>query len=239
MKKLVSLFCLFIPAFSLFSQDKEFFAIATFVKGEAYYVRKSVETKIKPRTILLENDIIQTKKGSVDLQVGPNTTIRVNSYSKLKLTQMDLTDKKQLIGLNLESGQLYGKAKKLPKGSKIQIQTPTVTGGVRGTEFAIAENSSPDTPPEEKLEDGVYVTEGSVGVKRNDSPKEVVVEAGQELLTKSKEMIANMLSEHNQKKLEILETIKMMKEENYRAVEEQREKNKNTLKKPWFFPKFF
>jgi hypothetical protein len=222
---------LLLPAISLFSESKDFFAIATFVNGEAYYSRKSVDSKIKPKAILYEGDIIFTKKGSVDLQVGQNTTIRIHHFSKLKLSRMDLRSTKQSILIEMQTGQLYGKVKNFPKGSQLQVVTPTFTGGVRGTEFAISEQSSPETPEAEKLEDGVYVTEGAVEVSPKNSLVKHTVSAGQQILTRSKEMMVKILDEHNQKKLETLKTIEIMKAENYKLLQEQLERNKNLLKK--------
>ncbi|MCB1179401.1 MAG: FecR domain-containing protein, partial [Leptospiraceae bacterium] len=131
--------------------------------------------------------------------------------------------------IDLESGQLFGKVKNIPKGSKVTITTPTFTGGVRGTEFAFSEGNSGDDS--DQLEDGVFVTEGSVEVKRNDSPKTVTVKAGQQILSKSKEILVGILDDHNKKKMRILQTIQVMKEENYQLLQKQLEKNKEILKK--------
>lgn len=164
------------------------FATIVFMKGKVNYIHNGETKSITRKTILEENDIIITEKGFLDIQIGPNSVFRINPGSKVKISGLAMTDNKQNINLNLEKGQLFSKVKNLPNGSKISVETPTLTGGVRGTEFAISGDSDQDLiDKKETLENGVYVTEGKVEVILKESSTKIEVPAGSEFVTSAKE----------------------------------------------------
>ena len=78
---------------------------------------------------------------------------------------------------------------------------------------------------------GVYVKEGAVDLKTDYSPDTIAIEAGQELVTSQKNLQAQLLSDYAREKMKILDTLNAMKESNYKQLQEQREKNKDLMKK--------
>jgi hypothetical protein len=92
---------------------------------------------------LTEGAVIQTAAGAeidLDLDLGKNRSlIALNGGSTLKLARLDHTE--SLIGvvaqtsLELQEGTMVGKVQKQTSGSVYEVQTPTSTATVKGTEF--------------------------------------------------------------------------------------------------------
>jgi hypothetical protein len=207
--------------------------VASFKTGEVFYQRGEKELAVTKGQVLEKKDKIRTKNGIVDLQVGVNSIIRVGKFTTLALTEL-LEDKgKVKIEMNLSGGSLLTKVtKKLDKNSEYKIITPTKTAGVRGTQFLVQEGEDFETQKEnEKVEDGIYVSEGIVEVKADYSDKPITVKAGEELLTSHNDLKVQVLDSFAKEKMKILDTLNVMNEANYKNLQDQYQKNKDLLKK--------
>jgi hypothetical protein len=214
---------------SLFSADM--IVVAAFKTGEVSYQRGEKELAVTKGQIFEKKDKITTKNGIVDLQVGTNSIIRVGKFTTLSLTEL-LEDKGKLkVEMNLNSGSLLTKVtKKIDKNSEYKITTPTKTAGVRGTQFLVQEGDDYENQ-KEKIEDGIYVSEGTVEVKADNSDKPIAVNAGQELITSQNELKLQILDSFAREKMKILDTLNVMNETNYKNLQEQYQKNKELMKK--------
>lgn len=223
------LFALCFFTISLSSADM--IVVAAFKSGEVLYQRGEKELAVTKGQIFEKKDKIVTKNGIVDLQVGVNSIIRVGKNTTLSLTELLEEKGKLKVEMNLNSGSLLTKVtKKLDKNSEYKITTPTKTAGVRGTQFLIQEGEDSEDQ-KQKIEDGVYVSEGNVEVKADNSDKPIAVNAGQELITKQSELKLQILNSFARERMKILETLNVMNETNYKNLQEQYQKNKELIKK--------
>jgi hypothetical protein len=206
-------------------------AIVTFVQGEAFLLRKGKLQNLKNKVVLGQKDEVRTRSGIVDIQVGPNSVVRVNKHSSLSFEELSLYKEQQNVSLIVKAGQVFGKAKNLPKGSKYQVQSKGLFAGIRGTEFLVSTENSEELPPEEKVEEGVYVTEGEVEVKFQNIKETFTVGEGKQLLVNSKNKKVEILNQFLEEKMRILKTLEIMKEQNYNLLMEQKEKNTKLLNK--------
>jgi len=187
LKALKSIIIVICFGFSMDIFSADMLVVAMTKVGDAVYQRAGgKETPITKGLVFDKKDKIITRNGFVDLQVGLNSIIRVAKNSTLTLSELIEEVGSQKVELNLNKGSILAKTiKKMDKKSELKIITPTITAGVRGTQFLIQEgedNSSTD----EKLEPGVYVKEGAVDLKTDYSPDTIAIEAGQELVTSQK-----------------------------------------------------
>ena len=223
LKALKSIIIVICFGFSMDIFSADMLVVAMTKVGDAVYQRAGgKETPITKGLVFDKKDKIITRNGFVDLRVAKNST--------LTLSELIEEVGSQKVELNLNKGSILAKTiKKMDKKSELKIITPTITAGVRGTQFLIQEgedNSSTD----EKLEPGVYVKEGAVDLKTDYSPDTIAIEAGQELVTSQKNLQAQLLSDYAREKMKILDTLNAMKESNYKQLQEQREKNKDLMK---------
>ena len=228
--KSIILFICFGFTMEIFSADM--LVVAMTKVGEAVYQRGGgKETPITKGQVFDKKDKIITKNGFVDLQVGLNSIIRVAKNSTLSLSELIEEVGSQKVELNLDKGTILAKTiKKMDKKSELKIITPTITAGVRGTQFLIQEGED-NLSTEEQLKPGVYVKEGAVDLKTDYSPDTIAIEAGQELVTSQKNLQTQILSDYAREKMKILDTLNAMKEANYKQLQEQRAKNKDLMKK--------
>ncbi len=216
---------------SLFSADM--IVVAAYKTGEVIYQRGEKELAVTKGQIFEKKDKIQTKNGILDLQVGVNSIIRVGKFTTLSLIELLEEKGKLKVEMNLNSGSLLAKVtKKLDKTSEYKIITPTKTAGVRGTQFLVQEGEDSETQKErEKVEDGIYVSEGIVEVNADNSDKLIAVKAGEELLTSHNDLKVQVLDSFVKEKMKILESLNVISEANYKNLQEQYQKNKDLLKK--------
>ena len=189
LKALKSIIIVICFGFSMDIFSADMLVVAMTKVGDAVYQRAGgKETPITKGLVFDKKDKIITRNGFVDLQVGLNSIIRVAKNSTLTLSELIEEVGSQKVELNLNKGSILAKTiKKMDKKSELKIITPTITAGVRGTQFLIQEgedNSSTD----EKLEPGVYIKEGAVDLKTDYSPDTIAIEAGEELVTSQKKL---------------------------------------------------
>jgi len=84
--------------------------------------------------------------------------IKIKENSLIKITKLYKEDKIEKTNLFVKTGKALFKPDPLTEGSSFEVNTDTLSTGVRGTEFAVAADND---------ESAVAVKEGSVKVKKN------------------------------------------------------------------------
>jgi hypothetical protein len=84
-----------------------------------------------------KNDRITTgSRSSCDIKIGPSM-VRIKEKSKLSFAELLTKNNLEKTTLELNVGKILCKPKKLLKGEKFVVQTPTAVAGVRGTQFTV------------------------------------------------------------------------------------------------------
>jgi hypothetical protein len=229
MKKIIFIFLILMSLVHVIAQEKktEMLVVATFVVGDVS-VNRTKLIKVTKNFIFLTGDEVVTKKGTVDIQFGSGSVVRVAKNTVVKISRIMDADQKQNVNIGLVKGEVFSKvSKKMPPGSTFEIASPTITAGVRGTEFLISDGMVSG----ENNSDGVFVKEGEVTVivNENDSVKDFNVKAGEEVVITTQGILKQILEDHIKEKMRILDTLQVMKEDTYRLLKEQKEKNKELL----------
>jgi len=94
---------------------------------------------------------------SATIEMGSGNTARLESNSTLKVGSRPNAPK-----LNLLGGKLLGRLRKIPKGEKVHVGTPTSIAGIEGTTFSVSVSSGGATE--------VDVLTGSVRVQSAGEP---------------------------------------------------------------------
>ncbi|MEW6170476.1 MAG: FecR family protein [Candidatus Omnitrophota bacterium] len=117
----------------------------TSIKGVAMLKKKGNLNweELKQGTMLSQGDRIKTSSGSeLELSLDgkeQSALIKVRELSEIgfvTLAKDKLNDREKTL-LELASGEILIKAKKLQKGSDFEVKTPTSIVGVRGTVFSV------------------------------------------------------------------------------------------------------
>lgn len=142
-------------------EKKKNFVKVTFLIGSVEKI-SSDNRRIPARvgTTLTENDTIKTngKNSTVDLLVGEGSKVRLKGDSELAISKILVDGQSESSNMHLAIGKVLVKPKKLKKGERFLISTPTAVAGVRGTKFIIAADENANTQ--------VAVTEGKVVLKK-------------------------------------------------------------------------
>jgi hypothetical protein len=230
MKYIVSYLIATLFLFPLFAEEV---GVVTFIQGKAILTgprTKAGGENIRINQVLKKDDTVETKEGVVEIQLATQATIRMEKFSKLSLQDI-LNPKTKQTNVRAYSGKLFVKAHKQPSGgsNKLTISSPSYVAGVRGTEFLVALPESGGTNNDLKLDDGVYVNEGTVAVQSDEKSKEVLVKENEEIVVNGKELKKQILNEYAREKMKIFEKLDQMKEENYKLIKEQFLKNEETM----------
>lgn len=240
MNKKISIFLIIFSFITISAQDKnsELLTVATFVVGDVTTNRSDKILKVTKNFIFLTGDEIVTKKGTVDIQFGPGTIIRVANNTKIKIARILEANQKQNVNLGLTKGKIFSKvSSKMAPGSSFEVTSPTMIAAVRGTEFLISEeldeSSEASTSPE--IPEGVFVKEGEVAIQvtkvtsENDKVKEFTAKAGEEVVVTTNGIKKQILEDHIKEKMKILDTLKVMQESNYKMMKEMKQKNQELM----------
>ena len=111
-----------------------------FLKGNVKFKNSAKQKwqKAKVGKSINEKGSIKTaKKGAVILKMSDGSQIKIgeNSFVTAKTLTAQKTD------IKLKKGSLIAKVKKLQRKRQFNISTLTVVAGVRGTQFAVIENT--------------------------------------------------------------------------------------------------
>lgn len=206
--------------------------LITYLKGKTYLVDEQYKNlnELKVGLILKENDAIKTEKDSIiELQIGDDSIIRIKERSVLKIVKLfkDLELEETKFHLNL--GKILAKPKNLTEGSSFEIETNSITAGVRGTEFTVV-----------KTEEGiskVAVNAGEVSITKN------ITSADINKIKKIDENLAEKLNITLQKTIVLIKDEKLeVSDKNFniykevtlnkiKKISEELESNKNSKKK--------
>lgn len=119
-----------------------------------------------PSMALYQKDTIETKTGKIKLALADGSTIALSDNSKIILNEFVIEEKadfrKSKIGMT--GGQLRSVVSKhfSGAGSEVNIETPTVVAGVRGTELAVTAEADKSS---------VYCLDGEVEVFKPTEPQ--------------------------------------------------------------------
>jgi hypothetical protein len=177
MKRTATLAVLAFTTFACKEQPKKatatHAAAVVFVVGnDAKVVTAKGQAQAVKGAILQQGDSIQTgAKSQVDLLLPGKILIRIDQNTTVAMREFAAADGSQSDKLYLQRGLIFAKVTKLGTHSAFAIQTPTITAGVRGTEFI--------TATDEKGAGKVAVSEGTVAVK-SDMGEEKAIDAGQQ-----------------------------------------------------------
>lgn len=230
MRKLI---CLFLTTGAIqltYAQQKpkELLAAVLTATGECYYERDGKSEIAKVKTIFFKSDRVFTKKGKMDIQIGPSAVLHLAPYSTVKIADLSEIDKKTNIALELESGRGYTKfAKQMPQGSRYQIKTPTLVAGVRGTEFILSAGDTPEDPAAEDADipAGVFVNHGKVAVaSAARENEEIEIPAGEQVTGVDNALVKGVMEDFIKKKMRLFKQLNCMREAQYKIME--REKNR-------------
>ena len=129
-------------------------AVITFMVGDV----KKNNAEVQIGDIIKENDAITTgDNSSCDIRIG-ESIIRIKSKSDVKIASLLKNDKVENTAINLDSGKIICKAKKLSKEESFLVKTPTAVAAIRGTQFIVEADKA--------LTTRVKVFEGEVKVAK-------------------------------------------------------------------------
>lgn len=149
--------------------------IALFVSGN---VSKGFwGTKVKKNDIFKEGDLIATKDGIVEIQVGSGSVIRLSEYTEIYLVKMEEGNDVSDFFIVLKKGKIYGKVglkrfgapivdsneiltsfDSIKRHTSYKIKTSKAILKVKGTEFIAIEDA---LALGEGIISGIYMREGS------------------------------------------------------------------------------
>jgi len=150
------------------------------IAGEVDFMPKGIESgsrPLQPGDMISDNDAIYTGIGaSVTLQFENGTIVTLKELTHMRVASIRSTEKSIQTKLLVLAGQVTAKVDKgMTTESDFQIRTPTVTAGVRGTEFSVRHIKEPRSTSVVKVTEGrVLITPG------NKSLEPRVLQAGSE-----------------------------------------------------------
>ena len=208
------------------SKPKELLAAIVSFSGDCYYERAGKSEKIKLKTIFFKSDRLYTLKGKMDVQVGPSAVLHMSPYTTINLVDLTEADQKSNILIQLESGRGYTKfAKKMNPGSSYTIKSPTMVAAVRGTEFVISDGPQSAEPHEDSdIPNGVFVNHGNVAVSSAGRDDEQILAPGEQITGVDNALVKSVMEDFMKKKMKLFKQLNVMKEEQYKIME--REKNR-------------
>jgi hypothetical protein len=133
-KKTILIFvAIFAFAFNCTREKVDEYSIISFMIGD---VMKNNE-KARIGDILKEKDTIQTGKDSFcDIRIG-DSLIRVKQTTKVVLSVLLRSGNLDNTTIEMDTGKMLCKPKKLIKSETFFVKTPTAVAGVRGTQFTV------------------------------------------------------------------------------------------------------
>lgn len=134
MKKLVlTMIAVMVFPFGCTREKVDEYSMITFMIGD---VTKN-NAQVRIGDILQEEDIIKTGKDSFcDIKIG-DSLVRVKQMTSVVFSSLVRKDNLENTTIDLSSGKMLCKPKKLIKSETFFVKTPTAVAGVRGTHFTV------------------------------------------------------------------------------------------------------
>nr|WP_230391416.1 MULTISPECIES: PQQ-binding-like beta-propeller repeat protein [unclassified Oceanispirochaeta] len=145
--------------------------LVVFLSGDVFLNREGSEEYLNIGDSVTQSDVIKTAEdGYCEIQLGDIAVIRMNANSILQIQTLIKGSEGRRMGVDLESGTVLCKVKKLLDDDSFQVKTNTVVCGVRGTQFSVSAEQDADTL--------LAVKEGAVAVtpRSLDKVSELAVE---------------------------------------------------------------
>ncbi|MDC7233845.1 MAG: PQQ-binding-like beta-propeller repeat protein [Spirochaetales bacterium] len=145
--------------------------LVVFLSGDVFLVREGEESYLNIGDSVAQSDVIRTEEdGYCEIQLGNIAVVRMDSNSLLQIQTLVNSSEGSRTGVELESGTVLCKVKKLLDDDSFQVKTNTVVCGVRGTQFSVSTDQQEDIL--------LAVKEGSVAVtpRSLDRVSELAVE---------------------------------------------------------------
>jgi len=212
--------------------------IINFLSGTVSIIDEGKTLRAKTGIIIKEGMKIQTgRKSLVDIYFGGNV-IRILEKSTVSMKELtrEINSNKEILEFYVDRGKLFSRvSRKLKPGEKFKVSTPTVTAGVRGTEFLVEENRGKGK---------ISCVEGVVAAKKSgeEDSKAIDVPAGKEAeLGADNKFSVNDLKQENIDRInkikedireiqkDIREKFEKQRDEIRKAVQDQKEKNKQMV----------
>lgn len=228
--KFVIVITFFLGSF-VFAKEKELLAAALSVKGECFYERDGKTAPVKVKTIFFRNDRVFTKKGNLDVQIGPVAVLHLSPYSTVVLSELSTQNNNDKITVDLSSGRGYTKfAKKMNAGSSYTINSPTLVAGIRGTEFIMSAGG--DEGDDADVPSGVFVNTGVVSVtSTSNAGAATEVNPGEQLTGGDNALVKSVMQDFIRKKMELFKKLEAMKEAQYKILAREKERQIEALER--------
>jgi len=211
---------------------EKIYGVISFVSGEAMITKNKKQIPAKLGMKVEESDSITTGNGIIRIQIIDAYVCHIEKNTSVTFKKILDQTNYNYFNLELHKGQIFSKLdRNRKKPGNLSIVSPSITAGVRGTEFMVSETSAPaesaKRSSEKTIPSGVYVSNGSVDVEKNN--QKINLQSGEQATIQSGEMIKSILDDYISTKLKILEELKIMKEFNSNLIEEQKRKNMKML----------
>ncbi len=132
--------------------------LAVFVAGDVFIHRDGSEEYLEIGEPVFQDDVVVTASdGYCEIQMGDIAVVRVEADSVLELQSLMTREEGSRMAVELESGTVLCKVKKLLDEDSFQVKTNTVVCGVRGTQFRVSSDG-------EAVDTLLAVKEGAVAV---------------------------------------------------------------------------
>jgi len=115
------------------------------VEGNAFVLDQTTNQweQLVAGDLLKESDTIKTEsKSNVEIQFQEGSIIKIKENSELKIAKLYSEQNINNTKLFLNSGTLLAKPEKQTEGSSFEVDTKSITAGVRGTEFIVVAGSN-------------------------------------------------------------------------------------------------
>jgi outer membrane protein assembly factor BamB len=120
--------------------------LIVFLSGDVFLNRNGEEEYLNIGDSVSQNDVIKTDEdGYCEIQLGDIAVIRMDANSILQIQTLISSSEGSRMGVELESGTVLCKVKKLLDDDSFQVKTNTVVCGVRGTQFSVSSDQEADT----------------------------------------------------------------------------------------------
>lgn len=126
------------------SDDTE--GLIVFLSGDVFLSRDGGEEYLNIGDSVSQSDVIKTEEdGYCEIQLGDTAVIRMEANSILKIQTLVKGAAGNRTGIELESGTVLCKVKKLLDDESFQVKTNAVVCGVRGTQFSVSSEMDTET----------------------------------------------------------------------------------------------
>lgn len=135
--------------------------VVTYVEGEAFLANSDNDLiHLAVGDKLDEDSVIKTGDDSIiEFKIGKGSIIRLKENSEIKLAKLYKDDNSQNTKLFVDVGEVFAQPERINEGSSFEIETESITAGVRGTKFVVVVT--------ENHLSKVAVKKGLVSIKKN------------------------------------------------------------------------